>query len=1156
MAVYQKLLLTTGGGIISNQQQADQTKNTATILIGLGGTGVHCIRTIKSQVYSRLKPDNVKAVIPSYSHIRFLGIDTTEKSRGGVLAENQTLESKKNSGIMSLSDTEFFSIANKQVAQALSNPLALKQKPELDWLDYENIKVPNLTDAGAGGIRQVGRFMMMDKSEEFMSRVEQEINAAKSGLTAPRVNIHVFAGLSGGTGSGCFLDVCYMIRSLAVKMGGVTIFGYFFLPDVNLSVIPHENVDVRNYIPKNGYAAMQELDYCMCLQQNGGRFHQAYKGHKVLEWYAPPVDMAHLICATDKDNNVIPDAYNYAMNVTAEYVMDFLTDSSDEFGLTEHLSNFQQMVTEADSKKTIGSNMAYCVIGASCASIPLREINTYLASELFNAFGSIRVNTPTQNDVAELAVRALSKEARTVGEIYDSLKREIRRGAEPDYAQFPGDWKDVRDYGNHELVTHYTDQTARKLNKAETNAKSMMSDDNQLSLIGRIRDRLLEVLQDINRGPIFGYKMISAAESHNLINIIDGLIQDNDARWSQESAQSQMRKADYDNAKMVFDNRTKRGIRDNDQKRFADYEFYLMIFEQHKLEMNIYEKLSQVLKKLKEQVLDVTASYYIKLKRVMETLLDTFAENKEALASNKPIQTTGNFEIPMMTIKELKPSLDDEIHRVNIPNMMSEFVRMIVENEEEWIAEDENKIAHLVTEFFVVNAFAEFAGKTITGFLKDKYENQLGGSINDETLTELIYEEWMKKLTAKASPLFYFNSSIWAESQTSNISFLSFPKISSPIKNAAQKMHETSNKWGIKASALTDRIFIMSSACGLPLSSYNNCQEYERMFFSAKSSGRHYYEGKPVEGMKVDNWNLLPSITPQSVINVNLIPADLAELVTKARDLYDQAKDLGVLSTEGYVCTPSAEILEKLQSGCEAAQKAIASASKPEDVIHLGQIADNLKKIRGQVTMTSTGFKFPEDGYRKDADSINSLQKDHFVSSPAIQLQVADIVDQMGSKVQELNEVIAAAENKANQIRTKGSMMGDYCEAVFTGVLAIEGRMMVFHKSTYGINEDIIFSKRGEEFPYASIPVYQGYLTYQKQSDEFKAEVREMVNTHMDNETPEMLEAGKKLKAMLSTDQVTAWNQLAGNFVEAGEINSFLADFMKRFHTHSLNFQL
>ena len=71
--VYNSLLLSEGGGIMNMRQQAEQKKNTVNILIGLGGTGIDTIRSIKTQRYERIKSD--ESEYKSYSRIRFLGID-------------------------------------------------------------------------------------------------------------------------------------------------------------------------------------------------------------------------------------------------------------------------------------------------------------------------------------------------------------------------------------------------------------------------------------------------------------------------------------------------------------------------------------------------------------------------------------------------------------------------------------------------------------------------------------------------------------------------------------------------------------------------------------------------------------------------------------------------------------------------------------------------------------------------------------------------------------------------------------------------------------------------------------------------------------------------------------------------------------------------
>lgn len=1136
MAVYSKLLLSAGGGIVSSMQQAEQARNTATLLIGLGGTGIDCLRTIKTQVRSRLRPDDPDAVVAKYEHIRFLGVDTAEKSKG---SQDENLDGLKAGSVMALDDTECFSIANAQVKKAFTNPKSLSMRDDLSWLCWEDIKAPDLSTAGAGGIRQVGRYMMMDKSKSFMNRVEQEINAAKAGLNAPTVNVHIFSGLSGGTGSGCFLDVCYMVRHIANKVGGITIFGYFFLPDVNLSRIPFSDNKTRAFIPKNGYAAMQELDYCMQLQYNGGSFTQMYQDHTEIVWHDPPVDMCHLVCATNAKGDIIENAYDYSMNVTAEYIMDFLTHSDNNFGLDQQLSNFVQKILQGDGEKIIGANLAYCVIGASCACLPLREINTYLASELFGKFAQIGHNIPTKADVEWLATSALARNAQGLTDVYNTLYQELCAGFDSSYVPYADDWKYVRDYGNSELVTSYTNQTAAKLNTAIKNSRSMVSAGNQQSLINRVRAQLAEVIRDIDRGPIFAYGLISAAQSHNLLNIIDGLIQENSSRWDQESAQSVLRQSDYENARANFDNRRKRSLFDSDQNRFNDYEYYLQLLEQHKLALSCYKELDDVLKVFRKQLEDVTGAYYIKLSRVMDTLIESFKENRDALASQKIMQEKG-FAIPMMTIEELKGSLNVEIEKINVKGMLYQFMNLFLDHEEAWVTEDESKIVKLVNSFFVETAFSGFANRTITSFLKDKY-----GIDNDEQLADKIYTDWMKRLTEGASPLFYFNSEVWQESQTAKLAFLSFPGSSNPIKAAAEQMYTVDNMWQKKESALTDRIFVMCSACALPLSAYNNCAEYERAYFSSKNPGCHYYEGKSSDGMDFNDWRRMSSLTPQSLLHLQAAPEPMQALITSAQALYDEASRMGVFDDDNRICAPDPGKAEQLKALAREAAGAAAQAAKPADLPALQDALEKLKNAK-EIPMVPTEHRMQNDGYAAKREIKLSVQKDHFVAAAPYHEVVRGILKQMDELKDAIDGAIRTVQDRIDRIGQGGRAIQDYCDALFTGVIHVEGRVLSYRKDSF--SSEKVLSKRGAEFPFSVIPFYQGFLSYQTLlTGEEKDAARKSVDDRYNADSPEIKATGTVLKDEFTDNKVQAWIMSAEAFPEKDEIMEFLKTLKKQF---------
>ena len=1158
MSSYARLLLSTGGGIISAGQQAEQARNTASILIGLGGTGVHCIRTIKTQVYDRLKPDIPGAAVPTYSHIRFLGVDSAEASRRGALRQDPNKRpdnSMSAEQTMPLSDSEFFSIANNQLQRAFQNKQALRHRKELSWLEYETIRLPDLTDAGAGGIRQVGRFMFMDRAGNFIGKLEQEIEKAKVGLSNPRVNIHIFSGLSGGTGSGCFLDVCYLIRSIADRLGAVTIFGYFFLPDVNLWPVPRANSSVRDYICKNGYASMQELDYCMNLQFNGGGFQQTYQANRPpIDWKAAPVDMCHLICATDQDNNSIAQAYDYAMNVTAEYLMDFLTDSNAAFDLQQHLSNFQSMIGEANQKKLTGACMDYCIIGAACASVPLREINTYLASGLFHKFADIRKARPEAAEVESICFHALTPGAETAEEAYNALFHELQREAAPEeYEPFAQDWKFVRDYGGKELVDHYAKQTAAKKARIQANAKALSDEGDARSLIRRLRAALEPVIRDLKRGPVYTYGIVSTTEKQNLITLIDGWIRRNDERYEAACQLTAERQRNYDNARLNFEGRS-RGLFGN-RNRFETYQYYLMNHEQHELELETCQRLKRVLHDFREQVMDAASNYYVRLSRVSRNLADTFEDNRQALASHAIRQNLDGFATPMMSVTELKPALDAEVERLDAANMFDAFMTLMLRSGDEWLQEDESRISRLVTDFFLHTAFGTFANRTITNFLRDKYEAREGCRLDDDALSHLIYNEWIRPLTEKARPLFYFNNSIWQESGTSKLAFLSYPAESAPISAAARRRNAEDTLWGLKTSALTDRIFVMSSACGLPLSAYNNCQAYEQMFYSSRSVGRHCYEGKPVPGMRFNDWRDLPSIMPQSVLSETCedLPPDLRKRVLSGRALWKRVRERRLLDNESAFYTiPDAAGLRQTNALCNSL---IERTHTPDDTPALYAVAADLRE-RLNRPLRPTGDALPQDGDRSEEEIILRVQEDHFVSSPAFHEGVSGVLDALDAAAETLTAVAAKdaemkrlGEHQAREAEARRRVMNDYCEALFTGVLSMDGRNVTYDND----GMPVTLCEFSGEYPYARIPIYQGFLNYRKLSEEARTRIQREYQKRYRENAPEIKVTGAALKELLPQNRQSILMELAENWDNGAEIQAFLKDFFQRFRMFCLD---
>ncbi|WP_461881526.1 hypothetical protein, partial [Fusicatenibacter sp.] len=151
--IYPKLSLRTGGGIVSELQQAEQVKNTATLLIGLGGTGIDCLKEIKKQMRVSIKPDNPGAEVPVYEHIRFLAVDNEN-----IDEEKEELFEKE----------EIFDLSSATIWEGFSKREFVKKHKELDWMDLDKVSVSpsEWADYQNPGMafcfRQAGRYRIME----------------------------------------------------------------------------------------------------------------------------------------------------------------------------------------------------------------------------------------------------------------------------------------------------------------------------------------------------------------------------------------------------------------------------------------------------------------------------------------------------------------------------------------------------------------------------------------------------------------------------------------------------------------------------------------------------------------------------------------------------------------------------------------------------------------------------------------------------------------------------------------------------------------------------------------------------------------------------------------------------------------------------------
>lgn len=223
------------------------------ILVGLGGTGGKILKAFKMRMFEEFPEESERGKQP----VALLYVDSTDEMMGIGRPDFRVM------GLdASFTQNEFLYIKDVDVAKILDN---IDNYPAVKGIvsNVQAVKtaIGSLGQA-AGQKRRAGRLLFAANAVGYVNALKNAYGRCDEiSHNAEKTNIHIFAGLCGGTGSGAIVDAVVQARKTFPE---AIISVYAMIPELNL---PKANMDQGRYY-QNGYAALNELN---ALQAN--RFH-------------------------------------------------------------------------------------------------------------------------------------------------------------------------------------------------------------------------------------------------------------------------------------------------------------------------------------------------------------------------------------------------------------------------------------------------------------------------------------------------------------------------------------------------------------------------------------------------------------------------------------------------------------------------------------------------------------------------------------------------------------------------------------------------------------------------------------------------------------------------------------------------------------------
>lgn len=1011
----QQLDVSLGGGIVSEKIRVDTIDNPI-LIIGLGGTGIDALLRLKYQINRRFKlPEDPlsKKKHDKPDNVEFLAFETNEQDKN-----------KKYRGIGLDPNNEFVLLSNAEIGGLLQNRSILE--PYItDWLSPEL----SITDGmnGAAGVRQAGRLLLFTKINQVVQSIDKKIKTLSVG-TNKKLMVFLLSGLSGGTGSGTFLDISYIVRGLIERDYGsagidrVNTLGYLFTPDVNLSN-KSLSEHTREYIKKNGYAALKELDYWMNVDNRSERFRQQYGNILNVNSPLPPFNLCHLISATNTEGKLLENAYDYCMNVTAENITNFMASeekqSGEEFAIHDYISNIRTNI--AQMNRAYPANYEYNIIGASSAVLPVEEMTTYLAYRLFEKMGKMFEKAPGQEEV--------EKFARKLGVDLDSMIKNFEsRVPEP----LPGFENSERlSYANvikMQVVNMDTELEQTFLNRAREEyikAKKQLPGE----IVGQFTDQIRRMFLHPEQGPFYVSRLIYTEKGFCLLKMLLSYIEalkdslhriPRDIEAAREQAEEKM-----GDAKSAFVSKDKKK---NAYIEAKINEYWLQAdIERTEQLIEFYEDLYDLLNQENNRIYHVYTE-------VLNALSGIFSKNGDLLvngAEQEDHRGNKTYYWNLVSVPDIETVVSGMLEKRDGDDLIRDFSHALLENSDRWVKEQDIDIVTSISEF-LTEKFGDLITRSMEDFLVMKYGQ-------DEAIEKFVERHIASKLDEEAVPVFHLSNS------AGNLYFPSWGFVSVPVQapsilkgirnyqnNAIGKSHFT-----IKESEVKNRIFWLNTRNGVPLFVYTPLkvyeESYERTILDREGIGRHLVQtGR-------NNWTNLPSPIPEKSWGDTYVNPRVQAFNANVRSDFDRGLALGVIRMKGDESNTSSRY-EVIRTGALDVDKILSAydmqlgASKP----NLGEI----KRASNELKRLLAGG-LEQTGAKDIFSSINEeLGKENLIRTPEL---ISVLREELG-KYAQLQAKLTELESMLGKHQDEEQRLDQFIQALYTDTITKKGALYVYDR--------------------------------------------------------------------------------------------------------------